>query len=128
MENIVKNEEAIINSIIEGLNELKLPALGKLNELIREKFNLGNISFASAAPEEKKQEEKKTSVALVLTAVGDQRIPVFNAIKEITGKSILEVKKLTDTLPFTIVSDLSQQKAEEIREHLVSKGSEVQIK
>lgn len=128
MENTVRKEDDIINSILSSLDELNLPNLNKLNEMIKEKFGLSNINFASSNGEEEKKEDKKTTVSLVLKKVGDQRIPVFNAIKEIIGKSILEVKKLTDTLPFVILSDLNQQKAEELKAKLEAQGAEVEIK
>jgi large subunit ribosomal protein L7/L12 len=128
MENKVRKEDDIINSILSSLDELNLPSLNKLNEMIKEKFGLSDINFASSNGEEEKKEDKKTTVALVLKKVGDQRIPVFNAIKEMIGKSILEVKKLTDTLPFVILSDLNQQKAEELKAKLEAHGAEVEIK
>ncbi|WNE41525.1 MAG: 50S ribosomal protein L7/L12 [Mycoplasmataceae bacterium] len=128
MEKTIMKQEDIINSILNGLNDLNLPNLSKLNEMIREKFGLSDINFSSSNGEEEKKEDKKTTVSLVLKKVGDQRIPVFNAIKEMIGKSILEVKKLTDTLPFVILSDLNQQKAEELKAQLEAQGAEVEIK
>lgn len=128
MEKTIMKQEDIINSILNGLNELNLPNLNKLNEMIREKFGLSDINFSSSNGEEEKKEDKKTTVSLILKKVGDQRIPVFNAIKEMIGKSILEVKKLTDTLPFVILSDLNQQKAEELKAQLEAQGAEVEIK
>lgn len=128
MEKVLRKEEDIINSILSNLDELNLPNLNKLNEMIKEKFGLKDFNFSNSGASEEKKEDKKTTVALVLKKVGDQRIPVFNAIKEIIGKSILEVKKLTDVLPFVIMSDISQAKAEELKAKLESHGAEVEIK
>lgn len=123
----IRKEEDIINSILSSLDELNLPNLNKLNEMIKEKFGLKDINFSNSNSSEEK-ENKKTTFSLVIKKVGDQRISVFNVIKEIIGKSILEVKKLTDTLPFVILSDVDQQKAEELKAKLESCGAEIEIK
>jgi large subunit ribosomal protein L7/L12 len=123
----IKKQEDIISSILSSLDELNLPNLNKLNEMIKEKFGLKDINFSNSNSNEEK-ENKQTTFSLIIKKVGDQRISVFNAIKEIIGKSILEVKKLTDTLPFVILSDIDQQKAEELKAKLESCGAEIEIK
>jgi large subunit ribosomal protein L7/L12 len=123
----IKKQEDVISSILSSLDELNLPSLNKLNEMIKEKFGLKDINFSNSNSNEEK-ENKKTTFSLIIKKVGDQRISVFNAIKEIIGKSILEVKKLTDTLPFVILSDIDQQKAEELKAKLESCGAEIEIK
>ena len=131
MENkdMVKKEENVINSIVNSLKDLKLHEINDLVQLVREEFGLNDINFAtSSSNEESTKEEKKTTVSLVLTKVGDKKIPVYNTIKEMTGKGLLEIKKLTDTLPFVILSDLNQSKAEELKSQLEAQGAEVELK
>lgn len=131
MENkdMVKKEENVINSIVNSLKDLKLHEISDLVQLVREEFGLNDINFAtSSSNEESTKEEKKTTVSLVLTKVGDKKIPVYNTIKEMTGKGLLEIKKLTDTLPFVILGDLNQSKAEELKSQLEAQGAEVELK
>lgn len=128
MEKVLRKEEDIINSILSSLDELNLPNLNKLNEMIKDKFGLKDFNFSNSGSSEEKKEDKKTTVSLILKKVGDQRIPVFTALKEMIGKSILEVKKLTDVLPFVVLSDITPAKAEELKAKLESSGAEVEIK
>jgi len=131
MENkdMVKKEENVINSIVNSLKDLKLHEISDLVQLVKEEFGLNDINFATSSnSEESVKEEKKTTVSLVLKKVGDKKIPVYNTIKEMTGKGLLEIKKLTDVLPFVILSDLNQSKAEELKAQLEAQGAEVELK
>jgi large subunit ribosomal protein L7/L12 len=122
-------EENVINSIVNSLKELKLHELNDLVQLVKEEFGLNDINFATSSNnEDSVKEEKKTTVSLVLTKVGDKKIPVYNTIKEMTGKGLLEIKKLTDTLPFVILGELNQSKAEELKAQLEAQGAQVELK
>lgn len=127
--NNTKNEQEIINSIIASLEELTLPGISVLNQKIKEKFGLSGIDLANSSNEkQEKKEDEKTTFSLILNDVGSQRISVFTKLKEITGKSLLEVKGLTDKLPLVIIDSINLQKAEDLKADLISKGADVEIK
>ena len=65
---------------------------------------------------------------VVLTSVGQQKIQVIKAVKEITGKGLKEAKELVDKLPAVIKAGAEPEEAEEIKKKLEAVGAEVELK
>jgi large subunit ribosomal protein L7/L12 len=83
---------------------------------------------AAPAPGAAPGAEEKSTVDVVLTGVGQQKIQVIKAVKEITGKGLKEAKELVDKLPAVIKSDTEPEEAEEIKKKLEAAGAEVELK
>jgi len=54
---------------------------------------------AGPAAAEAPEEEEKTEFNVVLKAIGDQKIKVIKAVREITGLGLKEAKEVVDTAP-----------------------------
>ena len=122
--------------ILQAIEEMSVKELAELVAAIEERFGVsaqaavavaavpGATAPGAAAPA---AEEKKT-VDVVLTSVGQQKIQVIKAVKEITGKGLKEAKELVDKLPAVIKSGLEPEEAEEIKKKLEAAGAEVEVK
>ncbi len=120
--------------ILQAIEEMSVKELAELVAAIEERFGVSAqaavpvaVAAAPAAGGAAPAEEK-TAVDVVLTSVGQQKIQVIKAVKEITGKGLKEAKELVDKLPATIKSGIDPEEAEEIKKKLEAVGAEVEIK
>lgn len=120
--------------ILQAIEEMSVKDLAELVSAIEERFGVSAqaaVPVAVAAAPQAGGEavaEEKSTVDVVLTNPGQQKIQVIKAVKEITGKGLKECKELVDKLPATIKEGLSPDEAEEIKKKLEAAGAEVQLK
>ncbi len=73
-------------------------------------------------------EEEKTSFDVVLSAVGDKKIQVIKAVREITTLGLKEAKELVDSAPKPVKTGVSKEEAEAIKAKLEEQGATVELK
>jgi large subunit ribosomal protein L7/L12 len=83
----------------------------------------GGGGAAAAAPA-----EEKTEFAVVLTAVGDNKINVIKAVREVTSLGLKEAKDLVDGAPKTIKEGVNKDEAETIKKKFTEAGATVEVK
>ncbi|HBG56103.1 MAG TPA: 50S ribosomal protein L7/L12, partial [Ruminococcaceae bacterium] len=70
----------------------------------------------------------KTEFDVVLKSIGQQKIQVIKAVRDITGLGLKDAKDLVDAAPKTIKQGVSKDDAEAMKEKLVKVGAEVELK
>jgi large subunit ribosomal protein L7/L12 len=83
----------------------------------------GGGAAAGAAPA-----EEKTEFAVVLTAVGANKINVIKAVREVTSLGLKEAKDLVDGAPKTIKEGVNKEEAETIKKKFADAGATVEVK
>jgi len=83
----------------------------------------GGGAAAGAAPV-----EEKTEFAVVLTAVGANKINVIKAVREVTSLGLKEAKDLVDGAPKTIKEGVNKDEAETIKKKFTEAGATVEVK
>jgi large subunit ribosomal protein L7/L12 len=83
----------------------------------------GGGAAAAAAPV-----EEKTEFAVVLTAVGANKINVIKAVREVTSLGLKEPKDLVDGAPKTIKEGVNKEEAESIKKKFTDAGATVEVK
>ena len=83
----------------------------------------GGGGAAAAAPA-----EEKTEFAVVLTAVGANKINVIKAVREVTSLGLKEAKDLVDGAPKTVKEGVSKEEAETIKRKFADAGATVEVK
>jgi large subunit ribosomal protein L7/L12 len=83
----------------------------------------GGGAAAGAAPA-----EEKTEFAVVLTAVGANKINVIKAVREVTSLGLKEAKDLVDGAPKTIKEGVTKDEAENIKKKFTEAGATVEVK
>jgi large subunit ribosomal protein L7/L12 len=78
---------------------------------------------AAAAPA-----EVQTEFAVLLTQVGDKKINVIKAVREVTSLGLKEAKDLVEAAPSTIKEAVSKEEAETIKKKFEEAGATVTIK
>ncbi len=72
--------------------------------------------------------EEKTEFEAVLTAVGDKKINVIKAVREVTSLGLKEAKDLVEAAPKAIKEGVSKEEAEGIKKKFEEAGATVEIK
>ena len=83
----------------------------------------GGGAAAAAAPA-----EEKTEFAVVLTAVGANKINVIKAVREVTSLGLKEAKDLVDGAPKTMKEGVNKEEAETIKKKFTEAGATVEVK
>ena len=72
--------------------------------------------------------EEKTEFEAVLTAVGDKKINVIKAVREVTSLGLKEAKDRVEAAPKAIKEGVSKEEAEMIKKKFEEAGATVEIK
>jgi len=83
----------------------------------------GGGGAAAAAPA-----EEKDSFSVVLTEVGDKKINVIKAVREVTSLGLKEAKDLVDGAPKTVKEGVNKEEAENIKKKFTDAGATVEVK
>ena len=117
--------------IIASLKEMTILELNELVKAIEEEFGVtaaAPVAAGAAAPVEEEAPKGPVNVTVVLTNPGQTKVAVIKAVQGITGKSLLEAKKLVDSVPAKIKENIPVAEADEIKAKLVDAGAEVEVK
>jgi large subunit ribosomal protein L7/L12 len=114
---------------IDGMTVLEL------NELVKALESHYGVSAAAAAmpmaaagAPAAAAEEEKTEFDVVLTAVGDKKINVIKAVREVTSLGLKEAKDLVESAPATVKEAVSKDEAEQIKKKFEEAGAQVELK
>ena len=83
---------------------------------------------AAAAGEAAPAEEEKTEFTVTLTAVGDSKINVIKAVRELTQLGLKEAKDLVDAAPKPVLENVAKADAEKAAARLKEAGATAEIK
>ena len=72
--------------------------------------------------------EEKTEFDVILTEVGDKKINVIKAVREVTSLGLKEAKDLVDGAPKPVKEGVPKDEAEAIKKKFEEVGAKVEIK
>lgn len=72
--------------------------------------------------------EEKTEFTVVLAAVGEKKVEVIKAVREITGLGLKEAKDLVESAPATVKDGVSKDDSDKMKKKLEEAGAKVDIK
>ncbi len=127
----VKEVTLTDDEILGAVEQMSVLRLSELVKKMEERFGVtaaipmaAAAGGAAAAPAEA---EEKTEFDVVLKSVGDKKIQVIKAVREITGLGLKEAKDLVEGAPKPVKSGSSKDEAEEIKKKLEEQGATVEI-
>jgi large subunit ribosomal protein L7/L12 len=71
---------------------------------------------------------EKTEFDVVLTSFGDKKLDVVKIVKNLTGLSLIDSKKLVEAAPSKIKEQVSKEDAEKIKKELTEVGATIELK
>jgi large subunit ribosomal protein L7/L12 len=122
--------------ILEEISKMSVLELSQLIKDMEEKFGVsaaaatvvaGPAAGGGAAAGGAKAEEK-TEFTVVLSAVGDNKVNVIKAVREVTSLGLKEAKDLVDGAPKPVKEGISKADADAIAKKLTDAGAKVEIK
>ena len=72
--------------------------------------------------------EEKTEFYVVLTGFGDKKLNVVKVVKNITGASLMDAKKMVEGVPATLKEAASKEDADKIKAEVEEAGGSVELK
>jgi large subunit ribosomal protein L7/L12 len=72
--------------------------------------------------------EEKTEFDVVLTGFGDKKLDVVKVVKNITGASLMDAKKMVEGVPATLKQGVSKEDAQKIKTDVEAAGGTVELK
>lgn len=118
--------------VFEFIDKMTIMEMSQFIKDFEERYGVtaaAPVAAVAAAPSaEAAVVEEKTSFDVVLTAIGDKKIQVIKAVREITSLGLKEAKEVVDNAPRPIKTDVSKEEAEEIKAKLEEQGATVEIK
>ncbi len=119
---------------IEELKGISVLELSERIKALEEEFGVSATAVAAAAPAaagggaEDGAGEESTTVDVVLTEIGEKKIQVIKAVKNVTGLGLKEAKALVDEAPKAIKEGLERDEAEQVKGELEEAGGTVELK
>jgi len=121
--------------ILEAISNMTVLELSQLIKDVEEKFGVsaaaavavaapgaGGGAAAGAAVEE------QTEFTVVLAAIGENKVNVIKAVREVTSLGLKEAKDLVDGAPKPVKEDITKAEADAIAKKLTDAGAKVEIK
>ncbi len=125
-------------SLVEGIEKMSVLDLAELVKILEKKFGVSPAPYgagqAAAVPsqgEDGAGAEEKSSYNVELTTVGDKKIEVIKAVRDITEKGLKEAKDLVDAVasgPQMIRENVKKEEAEEMKKKFEAAGAKVELK
>ena len=88
----------------------------------------GAVMMAGPAGDGGEAAEAQTEFDVILEGIGDKKIQVIKAVREITGLGLKEAKEMVDSCPKAVKEKASEEEAKEIKTKLEEAGAVVNIK
>jgi len=120
--------------ILEEISKMTVLELSQLIKDMEQKFGVSAAAAvsvaapaagggAAAAPA-----EEQTEFTVMLNAVGDNKVNVIKAVREVTSLGLKEAKDLVDGAPKPVKEGVSKAEAEAVAKKLGDAGAKVEIK
>ena len=118
--------------ILDEISKMTVLELSQLIKDMEEKFGVSAAAAvavaAPAAAAGGAKAEEKTEFTVMLTAVGDNKVNVIKAVREVTSLGLKEAKDLVDGAPKPVKEGVSKADAEAVLKKLVDAGAKGEIK
>jgi large subunit ribosomal protein L7/L12 len=118
---------------VEALKDWSVLDIVEAVKAIEDEFGIKAAAAVAAAPAatavaEAEPEEEQTEFTLLLAAIGDSKINVIKAVREITSLGLKEAKDLVDATPKNVLENVSKEDADKAAAKLREAGATVEVK
>ena len=118
---------------IKQVEQMTVLELNNLVKALESHFGVSAAATAVAMPAgggaaAAAEVEEQTEFDVHLTAIGDKKINVIKAVREVTSLGLKEAKDLVEAAPTKIKEGVSKDEAQEIKKKFEEAGAQVDIK
>ena len=127
--------EVTREDVLSYLEKASMLEISDLIKDIEEKFDVkaaAPVAVAAApgaapAGDGAEAAAEKTDFNVVLKAIGDNKIQVIKAVREVTSLGLKEAKELVESAPKAVKEGVEKEEAEEVKKKLEETGAEIEI-
>ena len=124
---------ADIKSIADQLVNLTVKDVSELANILKDEYGIEPaaatvVSTAAAGGGDAPAADDKSEFDLHLTGVGDNKVNVIKAVREITGLGLKEAKDIVDAAPKVVKEALPKDAADEAMKKLTEAGATGELK
>ena len=123
---------AVQTEILDKISSMTVLELSELIKAMEDKFGVSAAAAvavaAPAAAGPAAAAAEQTEFTVVLTAIGDNKVNVIKAVRELTGLGLKEAKDLVDGAPKPVKEAIPKADAEAAKKKLEDAGAKVEIK
>ncbi|QDV70773.1 50S ribosomal protein L7/L12 [Rosistilla carotiformis] len=117
----------------DKIAQLTLKQAKELSDYLKDAHGIepasGGGAVMMAAPTDgPAAEAEKTEFDVVLTGFGDKKLNVVKVVKNLTGASLMDAKKMVESCPATLKEAVSKEDAEKIKAEVEEAGGSVELK
>jgi large subunit ribosomal protein L7/L12 len=122
------------DDILKAVEDMTVLELSDLVKALEEKFGVSAAPVAVAGPataaaDAGEPKEEQTVFNVVLTAIGDNKIGVIKAVRELVPTlGLQEAKTLVESAPKEVMTGVNKSAAEEAKKKLETAGGKVELK
>jgi len=121
--------------IIAAVKKMTVLELAELVKALEEEFGVTAAPVAVAAAQTSAgapaatapAEEEKTEFTVILKEVGENKINVIKAVREVTTLGLKEAKELVESAPKSVKEGVSKEEAAMIKKKLEEAGAKVEV-
>ncbi len=125
-----------IDEILAAVKEMTVIELSDLVKALEEEFGVSAApvavasapAVAGAPAEAAEEEEEKTEFTVVLQAIGEKKIEVIKAVRELSDLGLKQAKDLVESAPQNVKESVSKDEAAAVKARLEAAGATVEVK
>jgi large subunit ribosomal protein L7/L12 len=119
--------------ILDKISSMTVLELSELIKAMEDKFGVSaaaavSVAAPAAGGAPAAAAEEQTEFTVVLSAIGDNKVNVIKAVRELTGLGLKEAKDLVDGAPKPVKEGIAKADAEAARKKLEDAGAKVEVK
>ncbi|NQT84785.1 50S ribosomal protein L7/L12 [bacterium] len=117
--------------LVEAMESLSVIELVELKNELAERWNVSltaPMMAAQPAAAQAPAEEEVTEFDVILSSVGEKKIPVIKVVREVTSLGLKEAKEVVESAPSPVRERANKEAAQEIKAKLEEAGATVEIK
>ena len=120
--------------IIAAIKNMAVVDLADLVKALEDEFGVTSApvvvgaATAPGQPAEAPPQEEKTEFTVNLKAIGEKKIEVIKAVREVTDLGLKQAKDLVEAAPQAVKENISKEEADTIRQKLEAAGATVETK
>ena len=124
---------AVQTEILDKISSMTVLELSELIKAMEDKFGVSAaaavaVAGPAAAAAPAAAAEEKTEFTVVLAAVGENKVNVIKAVRELTGLGLKEAKDLVDGAPKPVKEGVNKADSDAAKKKLEEAGAKVEIK
>ena len=124
---------AVQTEILDKISSMTVLELSELIKAMEDKFGVSaaaavGVAAPAAAGAAPAAAEEQTEFTVVLSAIGENKVNVIKAVRELTGLGLKEAKDLVDGAPKPVKEAIPKADAEAAKKKLEEAGAKAEIK